>query len=862
MRIKSSPAELVVGSSQDIDDDLSDDVEEVFIRDGRGGKCRDIENKPLMPSRKKYQHRSSKTTQQLKILKKQYKRSRCSRCLEPCCYALLIIVVILILFAIVLTLFPIQRLRSMMQNASPMYDTFLHQNSVENGGVSTSQQQKASIQQVPCQNIAVTKVWSRTFAKINSEAPLRKTDLNGDGIDDIIIGFGVDDSLEFDAKDIPQCTRNGQTDLCEGGIAALSGNTGDVLWRFWSAFAIFSLFCRFDINNDKVNDCIISGPGGLLNAIDGRSGRLIWESKEYNLMKSQEDYDANAIDLYTINLMRDLDADGVNDIIAAHTDDSYGIREGHIRLISGKTGKIFRSIPAPFKEEIFVPVQLMTLKDGTEYLLVLTGGQNTAGGVYKIRLESMKNFNNDNDYTTVQRSSSGFLVPAVLTDLNGDNVDDFVVSSFNSTIYAFDGQTNQIIWTYIFPSSESISSIVPGRFNHDNVTDFMVKYSTGPGFPIYYYSQTTILNGIDGKSLLDDKITDSGGPHSPLGGISISQKNAGDLFLHFQTHCRGNFENAKDPYKFVPDTDIIQQSRADICMLRYNTSTVVKLRAISRHVEPPGAIIFTSDDIFLQLNQSDNSKLLRQPFKHPKMRIKQSQNRFAKIPQQPTLPMSPVENPIIIQQESQMQTEPPAPPAPIEVNKKQSNLNEQRQLMKEEKQKLQVEIEKPLIIQEQQQPLPEQQPPIVVEEGKKDKEVKFREKEIDDEILERRNKIKQKNSRILDKLKEIESNIDDDGNEFDKNSMMDNIQSELSRINGNQGRLVSFSLTFIFHVVQFAYKKFIFSSATTKTLMTIILITITMMHDLNFHTDVVTCHQGDGIGIQIEIHAVKMMVER
>lgn len=188
MRIKSSPAELVVGSSQDIDDDLSDDAEEVFIRDGRGGKCRDIENKPLMPSRKKYQHRSSKTTQQLKILKKQYKRSRCSRCLEPCCYALLIIVVILIIVAIVLTLFPIQRLRSMLQNAS--YDTFLHQNSIENVGVPISQQAPASIQPVPCQNIAVTKVWSRTFAKINSEAPLRKTDLNGDGIDDIILGFG------------------------------------------------------------------------------------------------------------------------------------------------------------------------------------------------------------------------------------------------------------------------------------------------------------------------------------------------------------------------------------------------------------------------------------------------------------------------------------------------------------------------------------------------------------------------------------------------------------------------------------------------------------------------------------------------
>lgn len=76
--------------------------------------------------------------------------------------------------------------------------------------------------------------------------------------------------------------------------------------------------------------------------------------------------------------------------------------------------------------------------------------------------------------------------------------------------------------------------------------------------------QTTILNGINGESFLDNKITDSGGAHSLLGGISIAQTYGGDLFLHFQSHCRDKYENAKDPYKFVPDSDIIQQSRGTI----------------------------------------------------------------------------------------------------------------------------------------------------------------------------------------------------------------------------------------------------------------------------------------------------------
>lgn len=81
------------------------------------------------------------------------------------------------------------------------------------------------------------------------------------------------------------------------------------------------------------------------------------------------------------------------------------------------------------------------------------------------------------------------MVPAILTDLTGDSVEDIIISTFNSTIYAFNGVTNAIIWSYSFPSSESASSIVPGHFDNDTVPDFMVKYNTGTGYPIYYYSQ-------------------------------------------------------------------------------------------------------------------------------------------------------------------------------------------------------------------------------------------------------------------------------------------------------------------------------------------------------------------------------------
>lgn len=79
----------------------------------------------------------------------------------------------------------------------------------------------------------------------------------------------------------------------------------------------------------------------------------------------------------------------------------------------------------------------------------------------------------------------------------------------------------------------------------------MIKYSTGPGFPVYYYSQTMIINGTNGQPMLNDAITDTGGPNSLLGGMSLSQQHGGDLFLHWQTVCRGKGDS-KEAYQFMP----------------------------------------------------------------------------------------------------------------------------------------------------------------------------------------------------------------------------------------------------------------------------------------------------------------------
>lgn len=363
----------------------------------------------------------------------------------------------------------------------------------------------------------------------------------------------------------------------------------------------------------------------MIFAISGRTGQVIWTFHELEV----ETNSPIAMDLYTINVLRDLDGDEVPELIAAHLEEREESKAGHIKLISGKTGKVLRSIPTPHREEMFVPIQLLTHADGTELLLMLTGGQNTPGGIYSLRLLTLMAHTSEKHFTPLyQQSGSGLMVPALLTDLNGDGVSDVVVAAFNSSVFAFDGKNYNQLWNYTFPASECVSAIVPGHFDRDNVTDFMVKYNTGPGFPVYYYSQTTILDGRTGQPLLDAMMTDAGGSSSLLGGVSISQSFGGDFFLHWQLQCR-NRPNARDAYEFVPDSDIILQARADTCRLRYNESTVLKLYAIARHIEPPGAVLFSTDDLEVQLNRTQRPAPAgkQSPLKHPKLLKKLLANR-------------------------------------------------------------------------------------------------------------------------------------------------------------------------------------------------------------------------------------------
>lgn len=122
-----------------------------------------------------------------------------------------------------------------------------------------------------------------------------------------------------EGEELPKCPSlfTGKEETCLGGVLVMDGTSGATLWQRWTAFQIFSVFCTNDINNDTRTDCVASGRNGIILAVDGTSGNTLWES---SIVSDLAKITLDSLDLYTINVIRDVNDDGVNDIVASHVE--------------------------------------------------------------------------------------------------------------------------------------------------------------------------------------------------------------------------------------------------------------------------------------------------------------------------------------------------------------------------------------------------------------------------------------------------------------------------------------------------------------------------------------------------------------
>lgn len=202
-------------------------------------------------------------------------------------------------------------------------------------------------------------------------------------------------------------------------------------------------------------------------------------------------------------------------------------------------------------------------------------------------------------------TGKGTLLPPILVDVTLDGVEDIVTTMFNSTIIVYNGLTFEPIWNYTVPNSEVISVPIPGYYNDDNIPDFMVKHQVGSGYPPYYYTIATIIDGKTGKSLLEKPINDN--LSRQLSGLSVTVEGFGnDWFLYWSVDCL-KYEGSEINYEFLKSEYSVFELRFDPCKLRFNSTLTTNLYALSQHVGPPGiSLHFSEDWKSLEYNNSVN----------------------------------------------------------------------------------------------------------------------------------------------------------------------------------------------------------------------------------------------------------------
>ena len=201
-----------------------------------------------------------------------------------------------------------------------MVDWILDQTDSNSSNINTVKSVPKNINQSnikACTNFSSREIWHRILPKLMTETAIRLNDVNQDNVADIMVGFmTVLDGYFVDGVPRKACDIyfNGSFP-CFGGVLALDGRTGRELWRHYTIHEVFAINCNADIDQDGVRDCLIGGRVGVFEAISARHGNLLWR-----FSKDSPGYE-EIMGIYTAQFIRDLDGDGVLDILASHGGD-------------------------------------------------------------------------------------------------------------------------------------------------------------------------------------------------------------------------------------------------------------------------------------------------------------------------------------------------------------------------------------------------------------------------------------------------------------------------------------------------------------------------------------------------------------
>ncbi|HUQ65436.1 MAG TPA: PQQ-binding-like beta-propeller repeat protein [Flavitalea sp.] len=338
-------------------------------------------------------------------------------------------------------------------------------------------------------------VWSKNYSVIGSQSSPRTEDINKDGTLDIIMGAGKN---EFQQSDM--------------GIVAFDGKSGNLIWKQEAPDQVFGSASFCDVNGDSIGDVFIGGRSPQLKAIDGRTGRLLWEfrSDKYKddpILKYARFNFNNSV------IVPDQNNDGINDLLTVNGGNAFANPfqtrnrfPGVLMLLDTKTGDVIAADTMPDGKESYM-TPLCFAQPGSKELNILfgTGGETINGSLYISDMSHLKSKKLSESIVIATESGHGFIAPASLADITGDGYLDIIAISHGSKAVAIDGKDYHLLWSKSFPGTECSNSFAVGYFTDDNVPDFFTFISKGE-WPNSSGSVQIMLNGENGNVEFTDSI--------------------------------------------------------------------------------------------------------------------------------------------------------------------------------------------------------------------------------------------------------------------------------------------------------------------------------------------------------------------
>lgn len=330
------------------------------------------------------------------------------------------------------------------------------------------------------------KSWSKDLPHMGTCSSPRVTDLNGDGIGDIIIGAGREEFKK-----------------CDSAIIALDGRTGELLWKVPAIDQIYGSAALKDITGDGIPDVFITGRSAEFKAINGKTGAVIWKFDDPD--KGKKWNKRTWFNFYDPQFVPDQNGDSVEEILISNGGNvmkkPYDPNRpvGFLVVINTMTGGVISKAAMPDGRETYMSVSAIKTVDGKDIRIIYGSGGETIGGhLYVTMLSDVMKGDISRSVKLDSSSTKGFIGPAVWIDITGDKIPDIIANSVDGRMLAFDGATYKKLWQVSMPNTEVYSSIAPGYFNHDSVPDFFASYGQGI-WPELEWSKQLMVNGATGK---------------------------------------------------------------------------------------------------------------------------------------------------------------------------------------------------------------------------------------------------------------------------------------------------------------------------------------------------------------------------